>query len=855
MNTENRFWSHGPAETFTAVGSSSAGLRSAEAQRRARRDGPNTVAVQVRRRLPARIARKLLEPLVAILLIAAAVAGATGDWTSFAIVTVVVIASVGLDVVQEVRAEAATDALKHSVAVRAAVRRDGAVRSVAVDRLVVGDVVELAAGNLVPADGVVIEARGLAVDQSLMTGEPYAVEKRPGACAAAEPAEAFSAVFAGTAVVSGAGTMVVTAIGAATRFGEIAADLVATEPPTAFERGLRSLGVLILRLTVFLVLFVLLAHLAFARPPLESFLFAVALAVGLTPELLPMVVTVTLARGALRLAHKRVIVKKLAAIHDLGAMDVFATDKTGTLTRAEITLVDHLDADGRPSARVLELAAVNARFCTGIRTPLDRAILSATAEGAEKAHDLARWTKLDEVPFDFERRRAAVAASEDGRPIVVVKGAAEAVLDRVSAREGPDGTVIPLDTAEQARLLAFHEVRAGEGERLLAVAYRAMDPGRTRLTADDETDLVFCGWCVFLDPPKPSAARAIGRLAEAGVRVKVISGDAPAVVRHLVGALGLRQGGLLTGAEIADLDDTRLAVRVDEVDYFARVSPDQKMRIITALKRRGHTVGFMGDGINDAPAIRAADVGLSVDGATDVAREAADMILTAADLAVVADGVEEGRRTFANILKYVRMGTSSNFGNMLSMAAASLFIPFLPLTPVQILINNLIYDVSEIGIPFDAVDAEETATPHAWDMAALLRFTVIMGLVSSLFDGATFAVLRLVFDAAPEVFRTAWFVESMATQILVIFVIRSRRAFWRGWPHPVLTATSLGALAVAIGLALTPIGAVAGFHPLGAPLLGAVAALVVGYFLLAEAMKGVALGPIGVRDTADRRAD
>ena len=841
MIERDRFWSRSAAEVFTAVDSTPAGLAGREARRRLRRDGPNAVAVRGRRRLPARLVKKLSEPLVAILLIAAAVSGATGDWASFAIIVVVVIASVGLDVVQETRAEAAAEALKRSVAVHATVRRDGARHEIAVDHLVVGDVVDLAAGNMVPADGVVIEALGLHLNESLLTGEPYAVEKRPGACDVREPAEAFSALFSGTAVVSGSGSMVVTAIGAATRFGEIAADLSRNEPPTAFERGLHGLGVLILRLTVFLVLFVLLAHLAFARPPLESFLFAVALAVGLTPELLPMVVTVTLSRGALRMAAKRVIVKRLAAIHDLGAMDVLATDKTGTLTKAEIALVGHEGVGGAPSDRVLELAAVNARFETGIRSPLDEAILAATAEGAAKAHALEAWRKLDEVPFDFERRRVSILAEEAGRRMVVVKGAPESVLERSTAYEGAAGETRPLDAATRTRLAALHDARAAGGYRLLGVAWKEIAEARDRLTPADETDLTFAGWCVFLDPPKPSAELAIERLRACGVRVKIISGDAPAVVEHLVGALGLPATRAMTGAEIERLDDLQLAARVDEVDLFARVAPDQKMRIITALQRRGHTVGFIGDGINDAPAIRAADVGLSVDGATDVARAAADMILTAPDLGVLVDGVEEGRRTFANILKYVRMGTSSNFGNMLSMAAASLFIPFLPLTPVQILLNNLIYDVSEIGIPFDRVDAQDTAAPHAWDMAALLRFTVIMGALSSIFDGATFAALRLVFDASPEVFRTAWFVESMATQILVIFVIRTRAPFWRQGPDPMLALSSLAALAVAIAAALGPLGTVFGFARPTTPVLAAVAALVAGYFLLAEGLKRFAL--------------
>ena len=833
---EQRFWQRSIADALAATASTPSGISAAEAAARLAANGPNSVAARRRRSLPLRVLKKLAEPLVAILIIAAAVSGLSGDWASFVIILVVVLMSIALDVAQETRAEAAADALKRSVAVRAEVIRDGVSHEIPVEALVVGDVVRLAAGDLVPADGIVLSAHALHVNEALLTGEPYAVEKGPATSSADTPAEAANALFAGTSVISGEATALILATGRATEFGAIAADLSENEAPSAFERGVHQLGMLILRLTVFLTLFVLLAHLAFHRPPLESFLFAVALAVGLTPELLPMVVTVTLSRGALRMAAKRVIVKRLAAIHDLGAMTVLCTDKTGTLTEARIALVGSPGPDGADRDRVIELAAVNSRFETGIRSSLDEAILARADATA-----LAAWVKIDDVPFDFDRRRVSVLVERAGERLIVVKGAPEEIVARATAIEGADGSPMPIDAERRAALVALHDARAAEGFRLLGVAWRRVEAERAHIEAADEADLVFAGFCVFVDPPKASAGPAVGRLRAAGVRVKIISGDAAAVVRHLVATLSLPAHGLMTGEEIAGLDDIQLAARVGAVDLYARVSPDQKMRIIRALRARGETVGFMGDGVNDAPAIRAADVGLSVDGATDVAREAADMILLDQDLSVLADGVDEGRRTFANIIKYVRMGTSSNFGNMLSMALASLVIPFLPLTPVQILINNLIYDLSEIGIPFDAVGPEETARPQAWDMRGLLAFTLIMGTLSSVFDAATFAILRLVYDAAPSEFQTAWFVESMATQILVIFVIRTARPFWADRPNPILTITSLGGLAAAVALALGPWGAWFGFSALPAGLLATIVALVAVYFGLAEVLKRWAL--------------
>lgn len=832
------FWCNSPDALRDRLGVSLSGLSAEEAARRLEKFGLNSVSSPPHRRLVAKILRKFAEPLVAILVIAAGISAFTGDTASFGIILVVIALSIVLDVVQEYRAELAADALKRSVAVRADVSRDGKTISVPVEQVVPGDLVELRAGDLVPADGVVISSRNVHVNEALMTGEPFPTEKRTGPCTSTLPADAFNAFFAGTSVVSGEATMLVVKTGAQTRFGGIASALASAEPPSAFERGIHRLGLLILRLTVFLVLFVLLVHLAFGRPMLESFLFAVALAVGLTPELLPMIMTVTLSRGALRMAEKSVIVKRLAAIHDLGAMDVLCTDKTGTLTEARISLVGHPGAVGGDSERTLTLALVNSRFSSGIRSPLDQAVFAACPDPA-----MGQWTKLDEIPFDFERRCVTVLAENANERILIIKGAPERLLSLSTKADSGDGERLPLNEEWRARLSRMQDDQAARGCRLLAVAWKPISKDRAELRVSDECDLVFAGYCIFVDPPKASASAAIARLAAAGVRVKVVSGDHDAVVRHVVDELNIPGRALLTGAELAELTDSALAARVDDVDLFARVTPDQKTRIIRVLQARGHTVGFLGDGVNDAPAIHAAEVGLSVEGATDVARSAADMILLAQDLGVVADGVQEGRRTFANILKYVRMGTSSNFGNMLSMAIASLVLPFLPLLPVQILLNNLLYDCSEVGIPFDRVDAADVAHPQAWDMKSILRFTLIMGALSSVFDIVTFAMLIGIFHVPPDEFRTAWFFESTATQILVIFIIRTAGHAWAQWPSPLLAASSLGALAVAIAILASPVGAGFGFSLPSAGVFLACMAVVICYLAAAEFAKQVAIAP------------
>lgn len=844
------FWSRPTADLLAALDSRRNGLSQVEADSRILTYGPNRTGPAESRSILRKLGHRMLNPLVAILLVAAAISGISGDIGSVAIIVTVASISLALDIVQERRAELAADTLRQSVAIQADVQRDGVIVSLPVTAVVPGDVVHLRTGDLVPADGVALEADELQVNEALMTGEAFPARKNNEPCAATSPAEAHNALFSGTSIVGGDAVMLVVETGSRTRFGVIAAALAANAPPTAIEEGVRRLGNLILKLTLFLTLFVLVTHLAAQRPAMESFLFAVALAVGLTPELLPMVMTVTLARGAQRMAKRQVIVKRLSAIHDLGAMDVLCVDKTGTLTEARISLQSCITPEGRDSPRVLELARLNSAFQAGVRSPLDDALLANAPQTPEA------WRCLSEVPFDFRRRCLSVLLSRQEQRLLVVKGAPEAILSRSVAVE-IDGLERPLSEEWLGRIKAVETEYASNGFRLLGVAVRTLPETQSSAGVTDEQGLTLVGFCVFADPPKRDAGAAVASLAAAGIRTKIISGDHAAVVLHVAEAVGLPSRRLITGDEIDQLADSGLLARVDGIDLFARVDPDQKRRIIHALRLRGHVVGFLGDGVNDAPAIHTAHVGLSVSGATEVARAAADIILLAQDLLVLEAGVREGRRTLANILKYVRMGTSSNFGNMLSMGLASVVLPFLPLLPLQILLNNLLYDLSEIGIPFDEVDPEDVAQPNGWDMAGILRFTLVMGAVSSLFDFATFAVLLKIFHTDAALFQTGWFVESIATQILVIFLIRSRRLPWRAnFPHPVLLATSLGGLAVAIALSTGPYRSWFGFAALPVQLAVALGLITAAYLVAAEAAKRVALArrrrPVAASLSPDR---
>jgi Mg2+-importing ATPase len=789
------------------LAATSSGLSSSEATTRLAVHGPNDAATVKRSPLWLQFLARFRNPLVIILLVASALSAATGDIASFVIVVAIVIASMTLDFVQEVRAQNAVEALRRSVAVKSTVRRDGASLALPIDQLVPGDVVELIAGDLVPADSRLLESRDLFVNQALLTGEPYPAEKQAGDAAqgADNPAGASNAVFAGTSVISGTATIIICRTGRNSALGNLATSLAEKPPDTAFVVGIRRFGILIMRLTVLMVLFVLVVNISFHRPILESLMFALALAVGLTPELLPMIVTVTLARSAMALAKRKMIVKRLSAIHDLGAMDMLCTDKTGTLTEATIKLVRAIDGSGAESQRAFAYAYINSQFESGMKSPLDDAILAA------HPFDMAGWKKIDEVPFDFERRRVSVLVEHDGKRRLIVKGAPEDLLKLSGRYEEATGEERVLDGEARHTFQATLDGLCAQGFRALCIASREVDASHQTAVIADECELVFEGFAIFLDPPKASAGATIRAMAAAGITVKVLTGDNELVSRHVFAEIGVPVTGVLTGDALTQLSDEALIGQLPKVNLFCRVNPQQKHRVLLALKRIGHVVGYMGDGINDAPALHAADVGISVDGAADVARAAADMILLEHDLSVVQDAVVQGRGTVQNVSKYVLMGSSSNFGNMFSMAGAALFLPFLPMLPIQILLNNLLYDVSEIAIPFDRVDPEATAQPVKWNVKLIEHFMLVFGPVSSVFDFLTFYVLLRVFGAGETLFQTGWFIESITTQVLVVFAIRTRRQFFRSKPHRSLVILALGIVAIAMLLPYLPVGRWFGF--------------------------------------------
>jgi Mg2+-importing ATPase len=821
------FWQQDLAALLKRLNSTSAGLSGNEAAERLVRFGPNLLHPAKKRMLFMQFLSKFLNPLVLILLAASVVLALTGDVTSFIIISVIILISVTLDFVQEHRAGQAAERLRQSVAVRVLALRDGKPLDIPLAELVPGDIALLAAGDLVPGDGRVLEAKDFFVNQALLTGEPYPVEKIPGELSGeSEVLSASNTVLLGTSVISGSAKVLICRTGVNTVLGDIAHTLITKAPPTAFEQGTRRFGMLIMRLTVILVLFVLLMNAVFHRPWLESFLFAVALAVGLTPELLPMVVSVTLARGAQRMAAKRVIVKRLAAIQNLGSMDILCTDKTGTLTEARIRLERHVDSLGKDSKRVLELAYLNSFFETGLKSPLDNAIL----EHVEV--DVTGWSKIDECPFDFERRRVSVLADNGQTRLLVVKGAPEDILRLSTKYEGESDTDLrPMDKTTTTSLQALFESLGREGFRVLGVAWRKVEPDHLHAVVGDETELVFAGFAAFLDPPKESAKDALSKLAAGGVSVKIVSGDNELVTEHVCRQLGLPITGVLTGVDIQQMDDQALAAQVERVNIFCRVNPAQKNRVILALKNRGHAVGYLGDGINDAPSLHSSDIGISVDSAADVAKDAAEMILLEHDLGVLYEGVIEGRRTFGNVMKYIMMGTSSNFGNMFSMAGGFLFLPFIPMLPTQILLNNMLYDFSEVPIPLDNVDEEYLTRPRQWDINFVRRFMLAVGPVSSLFDFLTFFVMLKIFHAGAVLFHTGWFVESLATQVLVIFIIRTHKNPLKSRPNPYLAGCSLIVVAIAIVLPFTSLAGYIGFEPLP-PLFFLVLAGMVGLYLL-----------------------
>jgi Mg2+-importing ATPase len=822
-------------ELLRRLNTSQSGLNSQEVEKRLEIYGYNELAKKKRRTAAAEVLLRITNPLIIILLFAGLIAGYLGDRPEAIIIFFIVFLSVGLDYYQESKAEKAADMLKEKVTTTATVLREGVKQEVKLSEIVLGDMVYLSAGDMVPADARVVDAKDLFADQSALTGESFPVEKTvaPSQSKTATITEWDNCLFLGTSIVSGTATAVVIKTGKFTEYGKIAQRLVAREPETEFERGLRRFGFLMMEVTVLLVLFVFFINALFLREVLESLLFAVALAVGLTPELLPMIVSLNLSKGALAMSKKGVIVKRLRSIQNFGSMDILCTDKTGTLTENKITLVLHIDMEGNDDEKVLVYSFMNSYYETGLKSPLDNAILR------HKNIDVKDYRKIDEIPFDFTRRRVSVVVEQEKSHarFLISKGAPEEII-KVCLHYEIANKPFNLTSQMRRKLEQNYYRLSSQGFRVLGVSYRKVTAEKSVYSIDDESDMIFLGFVAFMDPPKETAKESLQLLSKAQVKLKILTGDNELVTRKACKQLGFKVRGVVVGSEIAQMGDDALSRVVEETNVFARVTPAQKDRIMNALKNNGHIVGFLGDGINDAPSLKTADVGLSVDNAVDVAKESADIILLQKDLTVVQQGVLEGRKTFGNTMKYIMMGTSSNFGNMFSVAAASLFLSFLPMLPIQILLNNLLYDLSESTIPTDNVDSEYIETPKRWNISFIRRFMILLGPISSIFDFLTFFIMVYVFNATEPLFQTAWFIESLCTQTLVIFVIRTRRTpFYRSRPGRLLLLSSLGIIALALILPFTPLGAV--FKFVVPPFLFFVilAGLIVAYLVLVEIVK------------------
>jgi Mg2+-importing ATPase len=844
------------AAVYARLRTRAEGLGSEDAAARLAEHGPNVLAASQRAGIGTLLWHAVINPLVILLAALAIVSFATRDVRAGTLMVLMIALSVGLKLFQEAKADRAAARLKAMISVAATVLRDGAPQEIPIAQLVPGDVVRLAAGDMIPGDVRIVHAKDLFVIQGSLTGESFPVEKHEiddGAAATKAPLELTGIAFLGTSVESGSATAVVVATGQDTYLGGMAQAIAEPSPPTAFDRDISSFTWLLLRFMAVMVPLVFVIN-GFTKGNWgQAFFFAVAVAVGLTPEMLPMIVTVCLSKGAVAMGRKKVIVKRLNAIQNLGAMDVLCADKTGTLTMDKVILERHCDVALRDSEDVLALIYANSHFQTGLKNVLDRAVLAH-----EEAHAHARineTAKVDEIPFDFERRiMSVVVRTPEGKDRIISKGAPEAIFPRC-ASFALDGQLLPMDHQHIEALNREHERLCADGFRVLAIAIKDVEPrgtapaGATPYGKADECDLILQGYAAFLDPPKESACAAIQALRDHGVAVKVLTGDNDLVAHRVCSQVGLPPGTVVLGPDLEKMGDAELADVAEKATLFARVSPAHKQRIIKALQSRKHTVGFMGDGINDAPALHAADVGISVDTAVDIARESADMILLEKSLLVLDEGVLEGRKVFANISKYVRMGASSNFGNMFSVLGASIFLPYLPMLPIQILANNLLYDVGQTAVPTDAVDAEQIQKPRPWNIRALVRFILFIGPCSSIFDYTTFLIMLFVFGCwdtstpqaaahSASLFQTGWFVESLLTQTLIIHIIRTNKIpFLQSRPSRAVIMTGLAVMAIGVAIPFSPLGPYVGFStlpPLYWPLL---ALTLLGYVTLTQVVK------------------
>jgi Mg2+-importing ATPase len=837
-----------PEAALAKLGVTDRGLEPSEAEERRSRFGPNEAVHEKRLGLVGEIFERVKNPLVLQLLVITIVSYLMGDLRATVVVGVMIVISVSLSYIQERRSSKAAEKLRAMIKTATTALRAGKEVELPMSDLVPGDIVVLAAGSIIPADLRLLVSKDFYVGQAALTGEAMPVEKHASGCDAAGKAalDLPNAAFQGSTVLSGTARAVVVATGARTYFGAISEKLSGQRVQTSFDKGINAFTWLMIRFMLVMVAAVFLITGFTKGNWVDALLFGLAVAVGLTPEMLPMIVTVNLSKGAMAMARKKTIVKRLNSIQNFGAMDILCTDKTGTLTQDRIVLERHVDVTNRPSEDVLRYAYMNSFYQTGLRSLLDKSILAHEDLDVERS-----CRKVDEIPFDFQRRRMSVAIDDEDDHVLICKGAVEEVM-KASSRYQVDEEVHPLIDLLRNDILAEYESLSAQGYRVLAVAYREFPKSKEVFSVDDESDLVLLGYLAFFDPPKDSAGQALEALHRAGVATKILTGDNALVTRKVCGDVGLRIEGIVTGDHLAGLSDAEFTALAEKTTVFARLSPAQKEGIIRALQRNGHVVGFMGDGINDAPAMKAADVGISVDTAVDVAKESADIILLEKSLLVLEDGILEGRRVFGNILKYIRMGASSNFGNMFSMVGGSFFLPFLPMAPIQILVNNLLYDFSQIGIPTDRVDDEYLRKPRRWDIASIKRFMFYLGPVSSLFDYTTFFLMLIVFKcwgyskaASPELktyyenlFHTGWFVESILTQTLIVHVIRTNRIpFLQSRASLALCLTTLLVMGVSVWLPYSPLASYLSLVALPAMYWAWIAGTLVAYVALAHLVK------------------
>jgi Mg2+-importing ATPase len=828
-----KYWSLPQDELLTTFGSSPQGLSDDAVQQRLEQYGHNLLVTK-ERIVPLKIfLGQFKSPIVLILLFATAVSMFVQEWVDAIIILVIVLGSALLSFFQEYNASNSVEELKEQVSLRTVVIRAGQKIEILAEEVVPGDIVLLSAGSLIPADGVILEAQDFFVNQAVLTGETFPAEKKLGPVAPdANLTERTNCVFMGTNVRSGSARTLIVHTGERTAFGQIADSLNLRPPETEFERGVRHFGLLLAEMMLIMVVLVFAFNVYFKKPILDSLLFSIALAVGLTPQLLPAIIGVNLSKGSQAMAKAGVIVRKLNAIENFGSMDVLCTDKTGTLTLGVVKLDGALDPLGEKSPRVFKLAYLNAALQTGLENPLDEAITSQGSPGDTGV------TKLAEIPYDFVRKRLTVLVEEGGEIQMITKGALNNILAICSHQRLGD-KVIPLDADQLTQVGSRFADWSGQGFRVLGVAVKPLTEVCT-CKSDDEDAMIFEGFLLFFDPPKPGVQETITRLSELGVELKIITGDNKLVAMHTAEAIGMPLTGVLTGSELNDLGDEALWNAVETTNLFAEVDPNQKERIITAVQKRRHVVGYLGDGINDAPSLHTADVGISVDSAVDVAKEAADFVLLKHDLAVLRQGIVLGRTTFANTMKYIFVNTSANFGNMFSMAGASLFIPFLPLLPFQVLLTNFLTDFPAVTIANDSVDQEMIVKPRRWNIAFIRKFMITFGIVSSAFDYLTFGLLLVVLKVSQDTFRTGWFLESVMTELLIMLVIRTQRPFFQSKPGKGLFYSTMAVALITLFLPYIPgLSKLLGFTPLPWSLVLALMGITLVYIFINEATKRI----------------